>query len=167
LSIISGNLQVWHQLLTRLCRHSVVANEARFFLALREKDKTLQISSAYSFSGEEATPAGLRRSLSILSFFIAHSIYSSHLNNSRFSGAETPRIGSSIPLSNPGEEMARFEPVDGRPSHHRSNSNSTTTGGMARRIDSLKLLLGPLKVRTSIPLCCSLVCSAACPYRLS
>lgn len=114
----SLNPQIWHQLLTRKCEHSIVANEKSFVLAIRRQD-TLLISDVYHFSDTSA-------SLSHLSFFIAHSLYSRYPDGKEYSAptlslcqpntSELPS-GSTAPSGG-----------SGKMHHQRSDSNKTITG---------------------------------------
>ena len=72
--------QIWHQLLTRFCEHSVVANEEHFFLAIR-RGSSLSISRKFLFSDPS--------SLSILSYFISHCFIARHPDG-KYRRAEIP-----------------------------------------------------------------------------
>ena len=105
-----------HQLLSRSCKHTIVANQNHFFLAIRRKN-SLSISKKYHFSEPAA-------SLRDLSFFIAHSFYERH-SSGVFSPAEAPKKGPSVRHSNSGDSSP---PSGGRMHHQRSDSSKTVTG---------------------------------------
>ena len=95
LSYLFSNLQIWHQLKSRNSKHSIVAHEDSFFLAVQE-GKTLSISEKYSFSN----PA---HSLSVLIFFIVHSLIDSEQNDlGEISGADALQTIPSVLHDNPG-----------------------------------------------------------------
>jgi hypothetical protein len=119
--MVFGNLQVWHQLLTRLCEHSIVANEDHFILTIRYQN-TLQLSRMYSFS--DSSPTSRCQSLMDLSFFIAHSLCARYPENGTYSSAKLPALSE----SHSDREKAMFaRQGDDRLSHRRSDSDATVT----------------------------------------
>lgn len=70
-----NQLQVWHQLLTRGCGHTIIANPNHFLLALRG-DNELQLSDIHDFHHDCLDPTDRREALISLSFFLAHALFS-------------------------------------------------------------------------------------------
>jgi hypothetical protein len=128
--------QIWHQLVTRHCEHSIVANEEHFILALRRQN-SLSISPMYSFSGVSA--ASSKQTLTNLSFFIAHSLLARHPVNGTFLPAEieAPEAVPG-PQREDGGEMAGGG--DNGRSRPRSDSEATVGGTKAMGSFALKAI---------------------------
>ncbi|KAH7908947.1 hypothetical protein BJ138DRAFT_1067926, partial [Hygrophoropsis aurantiaca] len=82
--------QVWHQLLTRECEHSIICNESEFVLAHRTNG-SLCISPQYSL--ELGDGDALRNILTDLSFFIAHSLIARFGVANEYAPAQVPVQG--------------------------------------------------------------------------